>query len=168
MSEEQKPKNTVFKLSKKIVSSSDMIKAVRELEDIDDFLHQSKLRKPGTNVKPPKSSKTLQDLAELNQISLLDEAKRKRLIEVLNLLEKKAPVIHISFAAEASAVFMHKITEWIRQNTHPYALVNVGLQPSVIVGCEVRTTNKIFDMSLRSKFESTKDILVKKLEQQNG
>jgi len=161
-------RQTGFQLPVAVSSARDVIKTLRELEAIDDFLYQANLRKPGAALSPPKTTGLLNDLTRLNHISLLNHAKRQRLLKVLDQLQTTAPVIHISFAAEPSADFMAKITSWLRQNVHPYVLVNVGLQPSVIVGCELRTINKIFDMSLRNKFEHTREILVKKLEENSG
>jgi F0F1-type ATP synthase delta subunit len=107
----------------------------------------------------------LDELAEANDVSLLDGEKRKKLLKSLEELLEKSPTIHISFASEPSNDFLQKIVSWSRKNVHPYSLINVGLQPSVIVGCEVRTTNKVFDMSLRNKFGQMREVLIKKLEE---
>lgn len=168
MSEKPKTRKVTFRLPNQIIGTVEMIRIIRELEKLDDFLYQANLRAPGTPTKPPKYTKTLDELAELNQISLLKEAERKKLIEVLKKLENEAPTMHISFAVEPSVSFMQKIVDWSREQLHPYIMVNVGLQPSVVVGCEVRTTNKIFDMSLRNRFKETRKILITELEKSNG
>lgn len=168
MSKEKKlSKDFKLKLPNRIAGSSDLAKTQRELEKVDDFLYQTKIRMPGRSVTLPKSSKMLDDLAEINGASLLEETDRKKLLEALEKLSESPPIIHISFASEPSSSFLEKIVSWSRENIHQYLLVNVGLQPSVIVGCEVRTTNKVFDMSLRNKFEQMHDVLVKKLEEVN-
>jgi hypothetical protein len=168
MSKEKKPpKSFKLQLPDRIAGSSDLAKTQRELEKVDDFLYQTNLRMPGRPVTLPKSSKMLDDLAEINGVSLLEETNRKKLLEALASLAESSPAIHISFASEPSNSFLEKIVSWSRENIHPYVLVNVGLQPSVIVGCELRTTNKVFDMSLRNKFEQMHDVLVKKLEEVN-
>lgn len=169
MSDSQtKTRKVTFKLPDKIVGSTELIRIMRELDDLDDFLYQTNLRSPGTSVSLPKYTKTLDELADINQISLLKEPERKKLIEVLKQLEKQSPTMHISFAVEPSPAFKQKIVAWAREQLHPYILVNVGLQPSVVVGCEVRTTNKIFDMSLRNRFKETRKILVEELEKNDG
>lgn len=161
-------KDFKLKLSNRISGTSDLIKTIRELEKIDDFLYQTHLRMPGRPVTLPKSSKTLDDLAQVNNVSLLDEKERKQLLKSLEEARDKSLVMHISFATEPSSSFLEKITGWCRENVDPYVLINVGLQPSVVVGCEVRTTNKVFDMSLRSKFEEMRQILIKKLKETDG
>ncbi len=165
--EKKKDKGLELKLPDRIAGSTELIRTIRELEKIDDFLYQTRLRMPGRPVTLPKSSKMLDELAEANGVSLLEESGRKELLEALEKLENEAPVMHISFSSEPSLDFLGKIVGWNRKNIHPYILVNVGLQPSVVVGCEVRTTNKVFDMSLRSKFDSMHDVLAKKLEEIN-
>lgn len=167
MSEKPKTRKVTFRLPNQIIGSVEMIRITRELEKLDDFLYQANLRAPGKPTTPPKYTKTLDELAEINQISLLKEAERKKLIEVLKKLENEAPVMHISFAVEPSVSFMQKIVDWSREQLHPYIMVNVGLQPSVVVGCEARLTNKIFDMSLRNRFKETRKILIEELEKSN-
>ncbi|HEX5798107.1 MAG TPA: hypothetical protein VFX79_02025 [Candidatus Saccharimonadales bacterium] len=161
--EKKEHKDFKLKLPNRIAGTSDLAKTQRELEKVDDFLYQTNIRMPGRPVTLPKSSKMLDDLAEINGVSLLEEADRKELLQALEKLSETAAVMHISFAAEPSNSFLEKIVDWARTNIDPFVLVNVGLQPSVIVGCEVRTTNKVFDMSLRNKFEHMHDVLAKKL-----
>lgn len=168
MSKEKKTKDPGLNLPDRIVSSSDLIKAARELEKIDDFLYQTRLRMPGRPVTLPKSSKTLDDLANANDVSLLDEEKRRALLKSMQELIEKSPIMHMSFASEPSSIFMEKIIRWGRKNVHPHLLINIGLQPSVMVGCEIRTTNKVFDLSLRNKFKQMREVLINKLEEVNG
>lgn len=166
MSKEKKA-TKVFKLKlpDRIAGTGELAKTQRELEKVDDFLYQTRIRMPGRPVTLPKSSKMLDDLAEINEVSLLEENDRKKLLQALEKLAENPAVLHISFASEPSSPFLQKIVSWCRSNMDEFVLVNVGLQPSVIVGCEVRTTNKVFDMSLRNKFEQMHDVLAKKLEE---
>lgn len=166
--EKSTTKKPDFKLPDCIVGTPDLTKSLRELEKVDDFLYQTNLRMPGRPVTLPKLSKSISELAEINKVSLLDEGERKKLLNFLEELSKKSPVIHISFASEPSANFSKKIILWARENIHQDVLVNFGLQPSVIVGCEVRTTNKVFDLSLRNKFQQMHEVLSKKLEEVDG
>jgi hypothetical protein len=161
--EKKENKNFKLKLPNRIAGTSDLAKTQRELEKVDDFLYQTNIRMPGRPVTLPKSSKMLDDLAEINSISLLEATDRRELLQALEKLSETASVMHISFAAEPSNSFLEKIVDWARANIDPFVLVNVGLQPSVIVGCEVRTTNKVFDLSLRNKFGHMHDVLAKKL-----
>ncbi len=169
MSDKEKKdgKDFSLKLPDRLSGTADLTRTQRELEKVDDFLYQTNIRMPGRPVTLPKSSKILDELVEMNGISLLNEADRKKLLEALEKLSEISPVVHISFASEPSSSFLQKIVSWSRRSIYPYVLVNVGLQPSVIVGCEVRTTNKVFDMSLRNKFEQMHEVLAEKLEEIN-
>jgi hypothetical protein len=165
---EQQNKKAHFKLINQIYGVPDMGKLAAELEEIDNFLYQANLRKPGTSLAPPRTTKILERLFELNKQSILDEKQRKNMLNILHKLHDHAPTVHISFAVEPSPVFMEKIVTWFRLNIHPYLMVNTGLQPSVVVGCTLRTSNKIFDMSLRNRFLMSKQILMKKMEETGG
>ena len=60
-------------------------------------------------------------------------------------------------------MFQQKLITWIRQQIHPYTLLQVGLHPSIGAGCIVRTTNKFFDFSLRHRFSDQRMLLISKL-----
>lgn len=150
-------------LPERLVSSVDMSRAIRELEAVDESLRQAELRKPGEPTKLARSSSTLEELAKLNNIQLTDRAQREQLLEALRAFHIHAPRIHISLATEPSGAFIQKIAFWMRQNINPVILVEVGLQPTLAAGCQIRTSNKIFDMSLRHRFAENRHLLVDKI-----
>lgn len=153
-----------FVLPLQIVGSVDLSRLIRELETLDDFLHQASIRKPGTAVKLPRSSRLLEEFASENGASLLEESHRKWLIEQAKVFKDKAPRIHMSFAVDPSATFTQKILVWLRQNVHPYILLDVGLQPTIAAGCIVRTTNHVFDLSLREYLQQNRELLSRGIE----
>lgn len=152
-----------FQLPPELVGAVDLSRLIRELEELNDFMYQTEIRQPGTPMKPPRSSHTLEKVASDNKYSLLDTEHRTKLLQALKVIESHAPIIHISFAVDPSTNFMKKISAWVRENIDRYGLVEVGLQPTIAVGCVVRTENKMFDMSLRNKFHEHRDVLIKKL-----
>lgn len=133
-----------------------------ELESLDDFLRGMAIRRE-TKFEMPRVSRMLEALARENDRDLLKGADRKVLGEFLQEIDRSAPVIHISFAADPSASFSAKIVGWLRANIHPLALLEVGLQPTIAAGCIVRTTNKVFDLSLRSRFTENTELLLQSL-----
>jgi hypothetical protein len=154
---------THAQLTTLIISPSDLKKARRELETLDDFLHQAGLRASGSTGKPvklPQTSRLIEELVSEANANLLRAPDRAALLKYLTTLIEKAPVLHISFASEPSAPFMGKLIVWLRGNIHPQVLVHVGLQPSVVAGCIVRTANKQFDMSLKQAFEDQRQVLI--------
>jgi hypothetical protein len=155
-----------FELPPTVISQGDVSRLKRELEAVDNFIKQASLRQPGTPLKRlPKESSNLTDFVEINKLNLLIDKDRNEAIEFTDELFNKAPVVHISFAADPSAAFINKITNWFRQNIDHLILVNVGLEPSIAVGCTVRTDNRFHDFSLRKHFESQRSLLLSKLKQ---
>lgn len=136
----------------------------RELEALEDFINQSEIREPGKQPQLPRTSRLLDALATDNSMQLLQAADRKYMASFLHAVETEAPNLHISFAVDPSSAFMLKIVTWLRANIHPFALLEVGLQPTIAAGCIVRTPNKVFDFSLRERFTGSQDLLIKSLE----
>jgi len=160
---EQKQNKTVFHLPNHLSGLVDLSRLIRELEELDDFMYQASIREPGTAMQLPRLSKLLNEVAANNHYSLLDSDQRKMLLEAFKTIEQHAVVVHISFAVDPTTKFLEKIVAWMRENIDRYVMVEVGLQPTVSVGCVVRTNNKIFDMSLRHRFREHRDVLVKKI-----
>lgn len=152
-------------LTNLLISPSDLKRARRELDDIDDFLHQSSLRQGGKAVKLPTTSRVIEALASDNNLNLLKKTERDQLKKFLTLLIQKAPVLHISFASEPSGAFLSKLIMWLRANIHPQVMVSVGLQPSIAAGCIVRTANKQFDFSLRASFDKQTEVFVASMQE---
>jgi hypothetical protein len=152
-------------LSPLIVSPGDLKRMRRELETLDDFMHQAGLRQGGKTVSLPNISKALEELASENKLNMLKKTDRDRLSKFISLLLSKAPVLHISFASDPSAKFMNKLVAWLRGNIHPQVVVNIGLQPSITAGCVVRTANNQYDFSMRESFEKQRDLLISTLQE---
>lgn len=146
-----------------IASPSDLKRARRELEELDEFLHQSSLRQGGKEVKLPTTSRMLEDLAAESDLNLLKKTDRDRLMKFLTLLLQKAPVLHMSFASEPSPKFMAKLIAWLRENIHPQVVVSVGIQPSIAAGCVVRTANRQFDFSMRQALDTQTALFINNL-----
>lgn len=138
-----------FILPLSVVSQVDVARVMRELNALMDFFVSIKARPAGSSVQPPRLSRPLDQLAQANRYNLLEEGQRQELYDRLNLILGKAPLIHISFATEASPKALEKILNWLRTNIHPQTLLQVGLQPTIAAGCVVRTPSRVFDLSLR-------------------
>lgn len=153
-----------FELTMNVATNLDLNRIIREAEKLDDFLYQSHLRSPGSEVTMPKTTRALEEVAEANGLSLLNATHRKHLIGNLRNLHASVKKIHISFAVEPSPAVVEKIVAWLRENVEKNLIVEVGIQPTISVGCVLRTTNKIFDMSLRHRFYDSKGKLSASLE----
>lgn len=155
-----------FRLPATIVGPADVNRVQMELEQLEDFLRQASMQK--AEVKLPRTSRTLDNLADLNNADLLNTDDRQHLAVFLESLQEHAPVLHISFAAEPSAGFITKVVEWLRANISAFVLVQIGLQPSIAAGCVVRTSNKVFDLSLGRFLRSQRHLLTEALKAERG
>lgn len=164
MNEVRAKTKKTFQMPPQLAGKVELMRVIREIEELDDFLYQANLRSPGSSLNlPQKTSHLLEKLAETNHYSLLDQSHRELLLKGLRRIDKSAPKVHISFAGEPSAKFMAEVVAWMRENVHQYLLVEVGLQPTISVGCVIRTNNKIFDLSLRNKFYEYRSVLIDKI-----
>lgn len=152
--------NLVLPLS--VATRSDVSRGLRELKKLDDYFHQAGLRSGQVSTMPA-LSRTLDGLASANQLNLLHADARKALVDFLSRLRSHAPVVHMSFPSEPSPTFLAKILEWFRREVHPFVVLHVGLQPELVAGCMVRTTNKMMDFSFRKRFEESKAKLIASL-----
>jgi hypothetical protein len=147
-----------------VVSPTDIARLLRELEALDDYLHQAALRKTGQPMQLPRMSRVLEQFSTNNTLNLLTSAERKQAKDFLTLVHTKAPVLHISFASDPSAAFVNKLVLWLRENINPYTLVRLGLEPAIAAGCIVRTPNRQLDFSLRKHFAGQKSNLLARLQ----
>lgn len=144
-------------------SRSDVSRLLREVDGLEEFLRQAAIRTPGTALQLPKTSRLFDELTNANQLNMLREEDRNRLRTFLTVVRAKAPVLHMSFSADPSPLFMQKLVQYLRSEIHPLVLVSTGLQPHIGAGCIVRSTNKIFDFSLRKHFTEKRSLLIEKL-----
>lgn len=150
-----------LKLPLSVISQVDMSRIIRELDALNDFFTSAAHRSPGTPQTPPRLSRSLNEMAVGNHFNLLEQKDRQSLLKLLNDIMKSAPTVHISFAAEPQPKFLDQILTWMRTNIHPHLLLQVGLQPTIAAGCVLRTSNKVFDLSLRSYLKQQEPYLVR-------
>jgi F0F1-type ATP synthase delta subunit len=165
MSEMAPDASQPLSLPSSIVSPTDIARLTREIEALDSYFQEQQIRQGGTPNGAPRVSKLMDQLVSDNRINLLVAADRQNLRQVLESLHRSAPVMHISFSVDPPGSYVQKIIEWLRSNIHRHILVTVGLQPNIGAGCIVRTTNKLFDFSLREFFAQKRPFFIEKLHQ---
>ncbi len=156
-------KITQLQLPIGVVTRADVGHLLREAESIDNFLRQAAIRKPGTSLQLPKSSQLFDEIISKNKLNMLHETDRRRIYQFLQAIKTTAPILHVGFSSDPSPLFQQRLITWIRQQIHPFVLLQIGLQPSIGAGCVVRSTNKYFDFSLRQKFSDQRMLLISKL-----
>lgn len=136
----------------------------RELEALEAYFLEREIRKAIEDAPVPKVSRSLEALAAENNCDLVKKDHRALLAAFLKGVIAEAPRVHISFASDPSSAFEAKIVEWFRKKISPIILVQIGLQPSIAAGCVLRTSNKMFDFSLRHRFESQRSLLLQSIQ----
>ncbi len=152
-----------LKLPMSAINHSDIGRLAREAETIDNFLRQAALKGSNTPAQLPQTSRLFDEIVSINKLNMLKEADRGSLYKTLQAVRTKAPVIHMSFSTDPSPVFLERLMTWLRQNIHPYVLLQTGLLPNIGAGCAVRTTNKYFDFGLSKRFTDNRPLLISKL-----
>jgi F0F1-type ATP synthase delta subunit len=125
-----------------VVSKSDVMRLVSEVEQLD--------------------------LLTVNGMKIDDERQRSELISLLRQLKDNAPVIHMTFATTADQESLSKIADWLRQSIHPQSLMVIGLQPDLVGGVYIRTPNHVHDLSLRAQLAKSRHLLVEAVEAVNA
>jgi hypothetical protein len=155
-----------FALPSGVIGPAELGVLRRNLETFNDEVHQAGLRaKSGVHKEVAKPVQAIIELAALNKADLRNPEDRQALIEGIIAAQDSAPTVTMSFATEPSNAFMVKIVQWLRNNIHPQLLVRIGLQPSIAAGCTLRTTSRIYDMSLRNKFNEQRPMLMRRLQE---
>ncbi len=152
-----------FKLPITVVTQSDVSRLLYDLEKIEEFFLQVKVRKSGETLSLPRTSPGMDEILQVNNLNLLQEVDRQRLKFILMTIRTKSPVIHLSFSAVPNQKFLEKIVGWLRINISEIMILQIGLQPSIGAGFVMRTNNKFFDFSLRQHLNKRTDILIKEL-----
>lgn len=154
-----------FSLPLSIVSKADVARLVVEAERIDNERMASAVReKVGSPMQSEMTmSQQLADFLSQNQLGADTGLQWGELIKQLRVLKENAPVIHMTFAVPADRESLQQLVGWLRSSVHPQAVVSVGLQPALVAGVSIRTTNRVHDLSMRSALKKSHGLLVKEL-----
>jgi len=153
----------LYALPPSLISRADLSRLMRELEALEVIVESQKIQDTAGARRLPALSLVLRDITELNDVDLTDDKQRQELNAQLKRLKQASPIVHLIFPAAVDAESLEMLVAWLRQNAHPQALVRVGLQPSLVGGVYIRTTNKVFDFSLKGLLGGRHDIISKEL-----
>lgn len=159
----QKKVSNDIVLPASVVSPMDVARLLREIEQIDDFFSQAEIRESGAPTNMPTNSRLMETLVNNNQLNLLEQQHRARLVQFLKDTDSSAPVVHMSFSVDPPGKLTQQLANWLRENIDSRTLITVGLQPNIGAGCVLRTTNKIFDLSLREFFTQKRQVFIDRM-----
>lgn len=154
------------RLPTSIMTKADLVRLVHEVEQLDiDYTTASVHDKAGVKSHwQPVLSAQLTDYLTLNPGELDKASDRRNVIKQLRQLKKNAPVVHMAFASTADRESLQKIAAWLRDSIHPQAVIAVGLQPELVGGTYIRTTNHVYDFSLRAKLTGHRHLIREQVE----
>ncbi len=147
-----------LKLPTILASKQDITHIHRELRMFTDLVMQSIMRHDNPVQYPPISA-TLRALATENQIDLRQEDACNQLLKDIEMLNKNAPTVHISFPIDPSPEVIRRLIIWLREEVDPRIVIMIGLQPTIAAGIVMRTPNHQFDFSLRQHFYRNREKL---------
>ena len=146
-----------------VVSTGDARRLRRDLAALEETLQAVRLRTNAPVAKLPRLSRSLEEFASTNRLNFLLPDDRHHAAIYMDTVIKKAPVLHISFASEATRKFTTELIQWLRANFDSEMLIEVGLEPNIAAGSMVRTANKVFDFSLMKHLEGQRAMLMERL-----
>lgn len=145
-----------------VVTKADVARLIRDFDEYSQAVYMAELRDsqpPSVNYISPE----LQELLHDNQDSLHTDQARHELLDRLRLFQRTASQIHVSFAAPPSIKVVQQLVTWFRQNVQPDIVMQIGVDPSIIGGCVVRTTNKVFSFSIVDRLRLAEPTLQKEV-----
>lgn len=150
-----------------LIGRAHLAQLIRELEDVENDLERQKAHgKSKDEMKVPTMSRALADCVELNNIDIMAGQTRMRFKTALGVMKDRAPAMHFTFATEPDGESLQRLTDWIRREIHPQALVSIGLQPGLVGGVYLRTPNHVHDFSLKRLLHDKRGLISEALEQQ--
>lgn len=140
-----------LKLPPTLTGPKELVLAKREITKLEGALIEARVAAKTARIKKelPARSRLLDDLLQLNSLTA-DETGLAELLKQLDLAEKQAPRLRLSFAAEPDGAGLGRLVEWFRTKVSGDVLIEVGVQPTIAGGMILRTSRRRYDFSLRS------------------
>lgn len=145
-----------------IHSRADIARVRRELQAYAELAQQARVAKRDAPAVEH-FSQSLIDVANIHSVSLMNSSERSDLETYLETIHRTAPVVHIKFAVTPTIRTVERLLEWFRTAIQGDVLVQTAVDPSIVVGCQVRTTNKVFTIRPNESFDTAQATLAKEV-----
>lgn len=157
---------TKLLLPTSIIRKRDVSSLVSEAERIDNAMTTNEVhQKIKTGISPEIiMSNQMIDFLQINKIEFGDSKQRDNLISSLRIVKDKLPIVHATFASNVEGEVLEQLVSWLRDSVHPFTVISVGVQPSLIGGVYLRTSNRVYDFSIKAQLAGCRDTIVKDLE----
>ncbi len=165
MSEREGPRGYLV-LPPSIATRRDVMELLREFVRVDAALVEAELRhRVGATAGGAFTlSDRLTEFLHQNQGVLDDASSRRSLVQRLEQFKDVMPIVHMTFAAQADTESVQWLAACARRLIHPQAVLTIGLQPDLIGGVHIRTTNHVYDLSVRAQLVDARHFIREELE----
>lgn len=151
------------RLPQELATVPDLFMAYRELRAAVEAADQVNLTTGRPLLTQVDMSASLAEFFRVNELDIGDGRHRAVALAALEDLRNSATTISVSFASQPSLGAVRVISKWFRDNVSPTAVLQVGVSPSIVAGCIVRTQNRVFNFTLNKQFEDAKPALAEKI-----
>lgn len=161
---------SMLALPNEVITKADVSRLVMEAEYVDNQMTtQSVRKKAGAQaIEKTVMPGIFAEFLTLNKLSFNDSPERTDVIRKLRALKDNVPTLHMTFSVPADRESLARLTKWVRASIHQQAIIEAGLQPSLIAGVVLRTPNHLHDFSLRAAMKESRGLLLKELETRRG
>ena len=147
-----------------LTGHSDLSRLGRAVEVLESNLQAQRVRSADAPVQLQAIGQAQNDFIEQNTLDVADADTLAALKAALRKIKDHAPVMDMTFANEVDPYLLQKLVLWLRTEIHPHALLDVGLQPSLVGGVYLRTPNKVHDFSVKALLKNKRDIIFEELQ----
>ena len=152
-----------FKLPGDIQTPEQLQAAVYEVERYADWLRESSVHKEvgATNLpgEPAMAPETLAVVKAWQKGKKVTAESLSKLAAWLRAYHP--PVIHLVLADIAPPALRKRLSDWVRTNCHPAALLGLSADSTIGGGVVIRTTNRLYDESFRHRLVENRGALAK-------
>jgi hypothetical protein len=89
--------------------------------------------------------------------SSTDQAGLEKLLKQLEAIRDKAPAVHLMMAALPNRELKRKLTQWFRDEIHPYALLTFATRADIGGGLILQAGSHVYNYSFREQILSHKN-----------
>ncbi len=104
----------------------------------------------------PHASALLMGTMHESSVSPTDQDEGEKLLKELEAVRDKAPAAHLMMAALPNRELKRKLTEWFRDEIHPFALVTFATRADIGGGFILQTGSHVYNYSFREQLLSHK------------
>jgi hypothetical protein len=147
-----------FHLPPDLYSPEQLSAVIIELRTYTGDLRDVNVRARATHAQAglPHASALLLGAFHEASVSPSEQEAVEKLQKQLELIRDKAPAVHLMMAALPDRNLKRKLTEWFRDEIHPYTLLTFATRADIGGGVIIQAGSRIYNYSFRQQILSHK------------